>query len=91
MPDLKRIDLHVHSTGSDGTYTPTQLVALAQESGLGAFALTDHDSISGVREAVYAACGTNVEIVPGLELSCEYQGKEIHMLGFYLDPEDETL
>ena len=56
MPDLKRIDLHVHSTGSDGTYTPTQLVALAQESGLGAFALTDHDSISGVREAVYAAC-----------------------------------
>lgn len=88
MHEQKRIDLHVHSTSSDGTYTPTELVSLAQENRICAFALTDHDCILGIAEAVNAAKNTDVTVVPGVELSCEYCGNEIHMLGFYIDPAD---
>ncbi len=90
MTKTERIDLHVHSTHSDGTYTPAELVALAAKSNLRAFALTDHDSISGVCEAQDAAVGTEIEVVSGVELSCEYNGTEVHMLGFYIDPENES-
>ena len=74
------IDLHVHSTRSDGTYTPTQLVDYAIEKGLAAFALTDHDSVDGLDEAIAYAknlrqTNPNVpEIIPGREFSTEYQG-----------------
>lgn len=87
----KYIDLHVHSTGSDGTYTPTQLVQLAKEQGLGALALTDHDSVNGIAEALEAGEQRGVEVVPGIELSTEYEGCEIHVVGLYIDPTDEQL
>ena len=68
------IDLHVHSTESDGTDTPLELVALAKQVGLHAFALTDHDTISGLKYARPAAEESGNELVPAIDLSSEYVG-----------------
>lgn len=85
----KYIDLHVHSTASDGTCSPAELTALAIEQGLAAFALTDHDSIDGIKEALEAARQTDLEVIPGVELSTEYHGTEIHVVGLYIDDHNE--
>lgn len=85
------IDLHVHSTYSDGTLTPEELVAEAQREGLTAFALTDHDCISGIREARKAARSSDIEIISGVELSCEFSGKEIHVVGLFIDETNQEL
>lgn len=85
---MELIDLHVHSNASDGTYTPAQVVELAVKKGLKAIALTDHDTIDGIGKALKAAAGKPIEIIPGIELSCLYQGEEIHILGLYVDPDD---
>lgn len=82
---MKQIDLHVHSNASDGTYTPRELVLYAEEKGLAAFALTDHDTVKGVFEAVEAAKGRELEVIPGIEISSEYKGGDIHILGLYID------
>ncbi len=82
---MQAVDLHVHSTKSDGTLTPAQLVALAQEKGLAAFALTDHDTTDGIAEAMEAARDTQIEVIPGIELSTEYEGRDIHVVGLFLD------
>lgn len=86
------IDLHVHSTRSDGTYSPKELVDYAIEKGLTAFALTDHDSIDGLEEAinyateqVNAPSATVPEVIPGIEFSTEYHGRDIHIVGLYID------
>lgn len=78
---MNYIDLHVHSTASDGTFSPAELVEYAIKKGLKAFALTDHDTIDGLEEAFAAAEGTSLELVPGIEFSTEYQGRDIHILG----------
>ncbi len=85
---MKAIDLHTHSTKSDGTCTPAQLVEIALKKDLAAFALTDHDNVDGIREAVDAAEGTGLEVVPGIELSTEYRGKDIHIVGLLFDYKD---
>ena len=82
---MKRVDLHVHSTKSDGSFTPSELVAYALEKGLSAFALSDHDTTEGIEEAVTAAKGTGLEVIPAIEFSTEYEGKDIHILGLYID------
>lgn len=69
-----RIDLHTHTTYSDGTFTPAESVALAVERGLAAVSISDHDSTEGLDEAFRAAEGTGLEVVPGVELSTVYQG-----------------
>lgn len=79
------IDLHVHSTCSDGTYTPAELVELALKKSLQAIAITDHDTTDGVLEAVEAAKGTALRIIPGIELSTAYEQKDIHILGLNID------
>lgn len=79
------IDLHVHSTESDGTDTPCELVTLAKQVGLHAFALTDHDTIGGLKYARPAAKEAGIELIPGIELSTDYEGKEVHILGYYID------
>lgn len=79
------VDLHVHSTASDGTYTPTELVAYAIEKKLTAFALTDHDTIAGLDEAIHAASNSSLEVIPGIEFSTEYNGKDIHIVGLDID------
>jgi len=87
---MKTIDLHVHSTYSDGTLTPEELVILAKKQGLSAMALTDHDTIVGVAEAVEAGSKYNIEIIPGIELSAAYGSKEIHIVGLYVDYKDKA-
>lgn len=77
----KYIDLHVHSNCSDGTMTPTEVVEHAAKKGLSAIALTDHDTINGIAEAKAAAKTYGVEVIPGIEFSTNYQGKDIHILG----------
>ncbi len=84
-PTNKRIDLHVHSTESDGTMTPQELMVHAKEIGLSAIALTDHDSIHGLAKARPVAESLGLELVPGVELSTDCDGKEIHILGYYID------
>lgn len=85
------IDLHVHSTRSDGTLTPTELVDYAVKKGLSAFALTDHDTVEGLAEAIaYAGSlrekGISVpEVIPGIEFSTEHEGKDVHILGLFID------
>lgn len=86
---MNYIDLHVHSTASDGSYTPSELVHYAIEKGLIAFALTDHDTTSGIDEALNEAELINdfspIKVIPGIELSAEYKGKDIHILGLNID------
>jgi predicted metal-dependent phosphoesterase TrpH len=89
-PAAGRADLHLHSTHSDGSYTPAQVVELARRSGLGAVALTDHDTLSGLAEA-RAAAGSAVEVIAGAEITCEFRGKELHLLAYFVRPEDAAL
>ena len=86
------VDLHVHSICSDGSMTPSGLVDLAIEKGLSAFALTDHDTVDGISEALtraeyYASLGKLIEVIPGIEFSTEYLGKDIHIVGIDIDYE----
>lgn len=83
---MKYIDLHVHSSCSDGTFTPARLVEYAKEKNLAAFALTDHDTVQGLEEAQKAAEGSGMEVVPGIEFSTSYKEKDIHILGLDIDP-----
>ena len=89
--DHRIIDLHVHSTESDGTLTPEDLVAEAKKAGLAAFALTDHDTCQGVCKAMPLAASAGIELIPGIELSTNYHGKEVHIVGLYIDIENEQL
>ena len=75
------IDLHVHSNCSDGTFSPTELVQLAKKIGLQAFALTDHDTTNGIPEALEAGKAEGIEVIPGIEFSTEYHGKDVHIVG----------
>ncbi|KWW99295.1 phosphoesterase [Carbonactinospora thermoautotrophica] len=81
-----RIDLHAHSTASDGADTPSQLVRRAREAGLDVLALTDHDTVSGLAEATAVARETGITLVPGAEISCSWRGISIHMLAYLFDP-----
>lgn len=86
---MNRIDLHTHSNKSDGSLTPAELVRLAASKGLTAIALTDHDTTDGIDEAVAAAAEENIELIPGIEFSTEYEGKDIHIVGLYIDHNSE--
>lgn len=86
---MEYIDLHVHSNCSDGTLSPAELAAYAAEKGLAAFALTDHDTAEGISEAAKAAALNQIELVPGIEFSTEYEGREVHILGLDIRPEQE--
>lgn len=89
-PKQNAIDLHVHSNASDGTYTPSELVSYAIEKKLSAIALTDHDTVDGIKEAIKAAEGKNIEIIPGIELSTNYHGTDLHILGLNIDYDNPT-
>ena len=87
---MKSVDLHVHSNKSDGTFAPSDLFTLALSKGLSAFALTDHDTTEGIDEALAAASaararGADIEVIPGIEFSTEYEGKDIHIVGIDID------
>jgi predicted metal-dependent phosphoesterase TrpH len=80
------VDLHLHSTASDGVHTPAELVAICLEAGLRYIALADHDTTEGVQEALDAAAGTLLTVIPAVEMSTLDDGShELHMLGYYID------
>ena len=82
---MNLIDLHVHSNASDGSLTPREVADEAIRMGLSSIALTDHDTIDGVPEILDYTKDKELEVVPGIELSCYYNNREIHILGFYVD------
>lgn len=85
----KIVDLHTHTTESDGSFTPEELILEAKRVGLSAIAITDHDSISGIKKAAPVAAKENIELIPGVELSTDYNGKEVHVVGLFIDIENE--
>lgn len=92
------VDLHVHSTESDGSFTPIEIIHAAKEAGLAAVALTDHDTFAGVAKAANAASECGIELIPGVELSTCYtpvfgkkEEKEIHIVGLYIDTTNQSL
>lgn len=86
------VDLHLHTTASDGALTPTQLVDLCAERGLRVICISDHDTTNGLPEALQAAAAyPELTIIPGIELSTDIPGSEIHILGYYVDHYDERL
>lgn len=88
---MELIDLHVHSNASDGSYTPSEVADLAIAAGISAIALTDHDTIDGIPEIIKYTEDKKLTVVPGIELSCYYNNREIHILGFYADYQNEGL
>ena len=94
MPQATRdrpIDLHVHTTASDGDLSPRECVAAAAREGLAAIAITDHDTLAGNPEAAAAGREFGVEVVPGVEVSCAHERFTIHLLGYYPDEGDARL
>lgn len=86
----KRIDLHMHSTASDGVFSPTEIVQVANEHGLDIIALTDHDTTNGIAEAREAAKNTKLEIITGIELGCENGYRGIDVLGYCLNIDHQS-
>ena len=89
MQDL--IDLHMHSTASDGSESPAEIIRRAKEKGLRSIALTDHDTVSGLREFLAAAQEENLDAIPGVELSTLMFSKELHIVGLFINPETPEL
>ncbi|TMB09211.1 MAG: PHP domain-containing protein [Deltaproteobacteria bacterium] len=85
------IDLHSHTLHSDGQRTPDELLAEAAAAKVTVLSLTDHDTVSGIADASAAATRRGIRLVPGIELSCELHGREVHVLGHFLDPCSGTL
>ncbi len=88
---MSRIDLHLHTTHSDGSQTPAAVVQLAHEAGVSALAITDHDITTGLPEAIAAGHALGIEIIPGIEISSRHGASELHVLGYFLKWEDAQL
>ncbi len=88
---MKKFDLHSHTTASDGTLTPTELVDHAYEVGVSALAITDHDTTAGIDEAVARGAQRGVEIIPGVEISCRWGSDDIHIVGLNIDIEADVI
>lgn len=85
------IDLHSHTTASDGQYSPEELLRLAHEAGITTLAVTDHDTVAGLAACAEAAAARGIRLIPGIEVSCFLGKKEIHMLGHFVDPKEPGL
>lgn len=90
IKEPKTFDLHTHTTESDGTYTPKELIERAYERGLKGIAITDHDTVAGLSEGRKRAEELGLEFIPGIEFSCNIGDLEVHILGYFIDPEDEV-
>ncbi len=86
-----KTDLHTHTNYSDGYYSPAELLQKALDKGIGMISITDHDSVSGVNEARKFSSKIGIEIIPGLEISTEIGDNEIHILGYFIDPDNKEL
>src|SRR5262249_28486475 len=80
-----------HTTFSDGFYSPSEIVELALRSGLSAIAITDHDTLEGIGPARLAAAGTDLEVIARVEISSQYEGRELHLLGYFVSTENASL
>ncbi|MNO26174.1 hypothetical protein D3C76_160230 [compost metagenome] len=85
---MERYDLHTHTQASDGMNQPAENVRLAKEKGLTGLAITDHDTVAGIAEALLAGKELGLDVVPGIEISSRVGEKDIHVLGYFVDPED---
>lgn len=85
------VDLHIHTVFSDGLFTPEEVVERAKGFGLTAIAITDHDSVDGVERAKVMGKELRVEVVPGVEMSCNINGTDVHILGYYFDYQNEVV
>lgn len=88
---IKIVDLHTHTTASDGSYTPAELLRYAKEKGLSAIAVTDHDTIGGVAEALREGERLGVRVIPGVELSTRVETCDVHMTALFIDWENDEL
>ena len=88
---MDRVDFHMHTTFSDGSYTPEELLRYCKEKNLRAVAVTDHDTVSSHEEAKAAAVKYGVELIPGIEISCQFEPGTLHVLGYFLNPKDPGL
>lgn len=86
-----RADLHVHTTASDGTCTPSEVVKMAHDLRLGAIGICDHDTIGGLAEGLSAGADMGVMVVPGIEINTDYGKSEMHILGYFIDTESPAL
>ena len=85
------IDLHVHTTASDGQYTPAQIIEKASEKNIKVIAITDHDSFAGVNEAMTAGEKLGVKVIPGIELNISFPTGEFHLLGLGINNPSDSL
>lgn len=83
------VDMHLHTTASDGALSPTELVERAYEKGIRVLSITDHDTIDGLAEGKKRALELGIEFINGIEISCDWLGKEVHILGYFLNCDDE--
>ncbi|MCB0730001.1 MAG: PHP domain-containing protein [Ignavibacteriae bacterium] len=89
---MKKIaDLHTHTVFSDGSLTPKELIILAKKKKIDVIGITDHDTIDGIEEAIHYGNKYEIDIVPGLEISTDVDGKEVHLLGYFINYKDEEL
>lgn len=86
-----KIDLHTHTTYSDGAFSPCQLIELAYKNGIKVLSITDHDSVNAYQEAIECAKKYNIQLVNGVEISTDIEDKEVHLLGLFIDIENEEL
>src|SRR4030042_5622775 len=82
---MEYVDLHLHTTASDGVMTPTEIVKYAKAKGLRAIAITDHDTIEGLEEGLAEAGKIDLEVIPGIEISAEHLSGSMHLLGYFID------
>lgn len=87
----EKYDLHAHTAASDGTFTPSELVEYAKRKELAGIGITDHDTTDGIEEAIETGKRLGVEVIPGVEINTEYEGKEVHVLGYYFDRSSDIL
>jgi len=91
---MKKIDLHIHTSASDGDFSPKEIIDLAEKRGMKIIAITDHDTLAGIEEARDYAVNKNIEVTPGIEISCESEElklQDIHILGLFVNQKNEEL
>jgi len=86
-----KVDLHLHTSFSDGTFSPQEVVAEAHKKGYSVISIADHDCVDGVEAAVEAGLKYGVKVIPGVELTAEHEGIEVHILGYFIDYKDKSL
>ena len=86
-----KIDLHMHTNYSDGQHSPEELIVKIKESGIDIVSITDHDTVNGIEESIEIGKQYGIEVIPGLEISSDIRDREVHILGYFVDPNNQEL